>query len=198
MKEDSIKKVTGLMAILLPFVVVFAGLMSPYNNRNWWHSLSASYYNDSTATIFYLWLFIISILLLLNKGLIAKLQGISLWGILLFPAADPTIPIEGSTTGVFNLNLSTSDIIHSVSCFVLLALIYAQIILFMKSSNLKRVYKLLLSLITFSTIAIITENGLHAINYWDAHWTTIITESLLFIAVGYGYYIKGVEEEKGY
>ena len=159
MKEDSIKKVTGLLAILLPFVVVLAGLLSPYNNQNWWHSLSASYYNDSTAAIFYLSLFLISILLFLNKGIVAKIQGLCIWGILLFPAADPTIPIEGDTTGIFNLNLPVSDLVHSISCFLLLIFIYVQMVLFMKSSNFKRVYKILLALITFSTITILTENG---------------------------------------
>jgi hypothetical protein len=47
--NNTIKKITGVISMITPFIILFLGLLSfNENNAYWWHSLSASYYNKST------------------------------------------------------------------------------------------------------------------------------------------------------
>ncbi len=194
MTYAEIKRFTGIFAIATPFIIIITGLLNPsINNQNWWHSLSASYYNSFSATAFISSFFILSFLLSLNKEKLSKIASLLLILIIVFPCTDGTIPISKSYVGLFKLSPSFSGKIHSIialSLLIVMLIILVHTLILYKN---KKLYSMLLLLIISMTILIIIENILHSNGNWSLHWTTIFSETILFICFGTCFYSSGLE-----
>lgn len=197
MNDVTLKKATGIVATFTPFGILFAGLFSSCrNNLNWWHSLSASYYNIPTMAVFTSCFFLLAVLLILNKGILTKIVGILLFLIVIFPCADKTIPITQKYIGVLHLDLELSNTIHSLASFGALVCMAIEIIYFLYAYENKKVYLISILCIALATALIVIENICHNQGNWSLHWTTIITETTLFVSFGHSYYFNGSDVKK--
>lgn len=197
MNNTTIKKTTGLVAIFTPLIIILAGFISPFkNNENWWHSLSASYYNQSTVGAFICCFIVLSLLLIFNKEILSKIVGVLLTLVLVFPCMDKTIPVLKDCTGLLKIPSNISDNIHSIISLLALIFMISEVIYFLCKYQNKTIYIVSLILVLIATVIIVIENIYHNNGDWSLHWTTIFTESTLFISFGSCFYCSGLEDER--
>lgn len=190
MTNNSIKNTIGTLCICLPFLIIISGLLCPGENiENWWQSLSASYYNQNSF-MFVICFSALIVLLSVDKDICSNIIAIFMTIILLFPCADGTLVITQETVGVFGLSPSLSNKIHSLACLMSGVVVVIKDIVLIKQTK-RKLFIVLLTLMLASIAIIIYENILHSKGDWSFHWTTIFTETIIFISCGVMY--KNIE-----
>ena len=186
MANNNIKHAIGTVCIWFPFLIILSGFLYPEDNiTNWWQSLSASYYNQNSF-MFILCFFALIVLLFVDRDVFSTIMAALMTVILLFPCADATLTITQKEVGVFGLSPLLSDKIHSMACLGSGIAVIIKNILLIKQTK-RKLFIVLLSLIIVSMSIILYENILHTQNDWSFHWTTIFTETALFVCCGIMY-----------
>lgn len=190
MTKSSIKNAIGTVCMCLPFLIMISGFLYPGENiKNWWHSLSASYYNQNSF-MFIICFSALIVLLFADKDVCSNLMGVFMAIILLFPCADGTLVITQDEVGVFGLSPSLSDKIHSLACLLSGVTVVIKNAMLIKQTKRKLFIVLLVLILT--SIGIITyENILHSNGDWSFHWSTVFTETIIFVCCGVMY--KSIE-----
>ena len=133
-----IRNVAGLLGVVLPWLALFSAGISQHPSKEWWYSISATYYQTPALVAV---LAPASLVLLSYIGydkkdnVITSISGIFGLGIVLFPCKVSWIE-EGTRVGFFQLPIEVSNIFHSVFAalfFVFIA--YNSIFLFTKTSG---------------------------------------------------------------
>lgn len=190
MTKSSIKNAIGTVCICLPFLITLSGLLYPGENiKNWWQSLSASYYNQNSF-MFIICFSALIVLLFVDKDICSNIMAMFMAIILLFPCADGTLVITQDAVGVFGLSPSLSDKIHSLACLMAGVTVVIKDIMLIKQTK-RKLFIVLLELMLASIAVIIYENILHSNGDWSFHWTTLFTETIIFISCGVMY--KNIE-----
>lgn len=186
MTDNNIKKAIGTVCIWLPFLIIISGFLYPGENiENWWQSLSASYYNHNSF-MFILCFSSLIVLLFVDKDKYSNVMAAFMTIILLFPCADGTLNITQEKVGLFNLSPSLSDKIHSIACLCSGIAVTIKNISLIKQTK-RKLFILLLSLIIAAMAIIVYENILHSSGDWSFHWSTVFTETIIFVCCGIMY-----------
>lgn len=186
MTSNNIKKAIGTVCIWLPFLIIISGFLYPGENiENWWQSLSASYYNQNSF-MFIICFSALIVLLFVDKDLYSTIMAAFMTIILLFPCADGTLIITQEKVGLFGLRPSLSDKIHSIACLCSGVAVIIKNIMLIKQTKRKLFIVLLIFILAAITI-IIYENILHSAGDWSFHWTTVFTETVIFVCCGIMY-----------
>lgn len=190
MTNNNIKNAIGTVCIWLPFLIIISGFLYPGQNiENWWQSLSASYYNQNSF-MFIICFSALIVLLFVDRDIYSNIMAAFMTIILLFPCADGTLIITQEKVGLFSLSPSLSDKIHSIACLCAGVVVIIKNISLIKQTK-RKLFVLLLSLILASMVVIIYENILHSAGDWSFHWTTVFTETVIFVCCGVMY--KNIE-----
>lgn len=190
MTKSSIKNAIGTVCICLPFLITISGLLYPGENiKNWWQSLSASYYNHNSF-MFIICFSALIVLLFADKDVCSNIMGVLMAIILLFPCADGTLIITQDEVGVFGLSPSLSDKIHSLACSLSGVTVVIKDIVLIKQTK-RKLFIVLLVLMLASIAIIVYENILHTNGDWSFHWSTLFMETVIFISCGVMY--KSIE-----
>lgn len=190
MTNNSIKNAIGTVCICLPFLIIISGLLYPGENiNNWWQSLSASYYNQNSF-MFIICFSALIVLLVVDRDAYSNIMAALMAIILIFPCADGTLLIAQEEVGVFGLKPSLSDKIHSLACLLSGVVVVIKNITLIKQTK-RKLFMVLLALILASIATIAYENILHANGDWSFHWSTVFTETIIFVCCGIMY--KNIE-----
>ncbi len=181
-KVISLEKLNNLILFILvssltPLLLLY-GLFGN-NPSNWWHSISAAYYCN-TSEAFITMMAFISYFLIISKSPLYKLAGICIACITIFPTYESTLGFSiNYRVGIFQLPIKQSGDLHLFFNFLLLIII---LIILIKTVLESKDFRILLFLIPIlsSIIMIVIENCLHNKGNWSLHWTTIISEWVLF------------------
>lgn len=176
-----------LISFLTPSLLL-VGLLGN-NPTNWWQSISAAYYCN-TKQLYIVFMGSIAMFLLFFDNIIYNLSGLTIIGILLFPTYEEPLNIsKSSLVGIFKLPIEVSGTIHIIFNFILLLFIIALVIKTVKDS--KNYKLLLLALPIFcSVLLILIETCLHTQGNWSFHWSTIISEWMLFQTAGLIFFFR--------
>lgn len=186
MTDNKIKSAIGTVCIWLPFLIIISGFLYPNKNiENWWQSLSASYYNQNSF-MFIICFSALVVLLFVDKDHFSNIMAAFMTIILIFPCADGTLTIAQEKVGLFGLSPSLSDKIHSIACLCSGIAITIKNISLIKQTKRKLFIVLLLLILTAMSI-IFYENILHSTGDWSFHWTTVFTETVIFVCCGIMY-----------
>ena len=186
MTDNKIKSAIGTVCIWLPFLIIISGFLYPGQNiENWWQSLSASYYNQNSF-MFIICFSALIVLLFVDKDHFSNIMAAFMIIILMFPCADGTLVITQEKVGLFGLSPSLSDKIHSIACLCSGIAITIKNILLIKQTK-RKLFIILLLLILVSISIIFYENILHSTGDWSFHWTTVFTETIIFVCCGIMY-----------
>lgn len=194
-----IRNVCGLLGIILPWLALFsAGIVDPHPSKEWWYSISATYY-QSPALVGVL--APASIVLLCYIGYdkldnwITTLSGVFGLGIVLFPCKVDWV-WEYELVGFFQLPVFVSNILHSAcACIFFLLLAYNSFFLFTKTGKKpmtrkkmirNMVYKvcgagMLLFELVFGVLVLVDAPG----------YCTMIVEIILLHLFGISWLVKG-------
>ena len=194
-----IRNLCGLLGILLPWIALFAAAIAPHESKEWWWSISATYYLSPVALVGVLVPACIVMMSYIGynwvDNLVTTLNGIAGLGIVLFPCKVNWIP-DGTPVGFFQLPIELSSRIHMV-CAILFFLFAAFNTLFLftrhgstmteKKKLRNRIYRicgwgmlvLLALLIALSLI------------FGTPNWFVMIIEILLLHLFGFAWVVKG-------
>ena len=190
MTNNSIKNAIGTVCMCLPFLIVISGLLYPGENlNNWRQSLSASYYNQNSF-MFIICFSALIVLLVVDRDIYSNIMSALMAIILIFPCADGTLIITQDEVGVFGLSPSLSDKIHSLACLLSGVVVVIKDIVLIKKTK-RKLFMVLLALILASIAIIAYENVLHSNGDWSFHWSTLFTETIIFVCCGIMY--KNIE-----
>ena len=171
-----------ILSFLTPVTLV-GGLFGKYNPPNWWHSISAAYYCN-TKYLFIFLMSVISILLICEKDFIYTIAGVSTAGLLFFPTYEKTLGIsESLKVGILKMPLVDSGTVHIIFNTALLVCTLVLLIDYIIKSKAYLSLLLFLPIIVSMTLVII-ETKLHNGGNWSFHWSTIISEGILFQTSG--------------
>ena len=110
-----IRNLCGLLGIILPVLAIFSASIAAHPGKDWWWSLSATYY-QSPALVGVLVPACIVLISYIGyntaDNLITSAAGISGLGIVLFPCKVSWIP-DGTPVGFFQVPIEISHYIHA-------------------------------------------------------------------------------------
>ena len=196
-----IRNLCGLLGVILPWLALFsAGIaehVGPAAQKEWWWSISATYY-QSPALVGVLVPACIVLISYIGydwtDNLITSLAGIFGLGIVLFPCSvswmDPETPV-----GFFQLPMKTSNVIHTVcAALFFLAIAFNSLFQFTKHGETmterkklrNRIYRfcgygMLVLMVVFVVARLLKAPG----------WTVMVVEILLLHLFGFAWLVKG-------
>lgn len=197
-----LRKMLGILGIALPIMVTLFGLiggLSGDNKPGWWYSISATYYANS-GSIFIMLMGGVGLFLLTYGGsgygildtIINRLSGGLAIMIILFPCKVP----DQIKTGLLNLPIDISNIIHCISAGLFFGLLAFNILyLFTKGpinrdiDRQKRRRNNYFNLCGWGIVGFMILQGISI--FFPYPWLTIINESMMLLFFGTAWLIKG-------
>jgi len=188
------RNVLGGLGMLLPVISIIGGLFVRNKADSWWYSISVTYYITPALPVI---LGSCAIFLLCYRSydtidtIINILSGIFAFGVILFPCENP-YGIE--YVGFFQIPVTISAVIHSISAMLLFALLAYNIgWLFTRGNNTlnNKIYKIcafcMIAIMALFLIIVIA--GFFGFNY--PKWIVMIVEVLLLLLFGFAWLVKG-------
>ena len=126
------------------------------------------------------------VLLFVDKDKYSNVMAAFMTIILLFPCADGTLNITQEKVGLFSLSPSLSDKIHSIACLCSGIAVIIKNISIIKQTK-RKLFIILLLFILAAISIIFYENILHSSGDWSFHWSTVFTETVIFVCCGIMY-----------
>ena len=195
------RKVVGYITILLPVLPILFGFIGKNNPPNWWHSISATYHTNANGVMVSM-LAICGFTFCTYPGydyrdrIINSLSGISLFGIIFVPCADPNLEITGPI-GLFQLDASVSRWLHAVIALFLFITLFINIrFLFTKSSGEmtqgKKKRNLLYKITSYCIVPTSLIVLFAAFVFKSLpHWLVLVAEAIALIPCGIAWLVKG-------
>lgn len=187
-----IRNFLGTLGCLLPFLSIGGALFSPNKiYPDWWTSISITYYSSPVLIAV---LSAVSFFLILYRGYngwdtaVNTVAGISGLCVVCFPCEASWIDMN-TPVGLFWLPVNVTRWVHYSAAFLLfLMLALNSIFLFSKSSNQKKnlIYRICGGII----LGVLALFGLNAA-FFDIKWTVIVNETLMLLAFGVSWLVKG-------
>jgi hypothetical protein len=188
----------GILGIILPIVVILLGLLKEQSTPDWYYSISASFYTNA-GTVFTGLMVAVGLFLMCYQGynlldrIINIFSGIFAVCIAFFPMAHPLY----TSTGIFNLPINVSEILHVASAglfFILLG--YNIIFLFTKSGDKitdKKIVRNRIYTICGGAIwAVIALEIVFTVTGFNSKYpVTMINEAVMLWCFGFAWLIKG-------
>ena len=190
------RKMLAVMGFLLPLLATIPGFIGyDRNAKDFWHSISATYYATSrdfmVGTLFTFGCFLLVYLGYdLGDRLTCRFSGMMSFSILLFPCKTST---TGPTTGILNLPTDLSHVIHCI-CAGLLFASFAYMIgcRFTKSDGLQTTGKIKRNRVYVICAVIIVLGMVNQVitSMMGISWFTIINETIMLWAFSFAWAVK--------
>ena len=192
-----IRNLCGLLGIILPVLAIFSASIATHPGKDWWWSLSATYYQTPALV----GVLVPACIVLISyigyntaDNLITSIAGISGLGIVLFPCKVSWIA-DGTPVGFFQVPIEISHYIHA-GCAALFFFTIAinSIFQFTKSRNTmterkklrNKVYRFCgYSMLALEAVFIVTR-----VTPCPGYWAMIL-EILLLLLFGFAWLVKG-------
>ena len=196
-----IRNLCGLLGILLPWLALFSASLvehiGPEAQREWWWSISATYYQTPALVGVLVPACIVLISYIgydRTDNLITSLAGIFGLGIVLFPCnvnwMDPSTPV-----GFFQIPMKTSSSIHTAcACIFFLLIALNSILQFTKSGGeMTERKKLRNKIYRFCGYGMLVMMGLFVVAklFHAPGWTVMVVEIILLHLFGFAWLVKG-------
>lgn len=187
-----IRNFLGVLGCLLPLLCIIGASFSPNTiHHEWWTSISITYYSSPVLIGV---LSSVGFLLITYRGyniwdtIVNSLAGVFALGVVCFPCDCPWLD-ESELVGLFWLPISTSKWIHYSSAAMLFFMLAINSIwLFSKSNDEQKN-----SLYRVCGYIILIDLFIFALNAFFLHieWTVIVNESIMLLAFGISWIVKG-------
>lgn len=187
-----IRNFLGTLGCLLPFLSIGGALFSPNKiYPDWWTSISVTYYSSPVLIAV---LSAVSFFLILYRGYngwdtaVNTIAGIAGLCVVCFPCEASWIDMS-TPVGLFWLPVNVTRWVHYSAAFLLfLMLALNSIFLFSKGSNkIKNRIYITCGIVILAAFALFGINAL----FFDIKWTVIVNETIMLLAFGISWLVKG-------
>jgi len=192
-----IRNLCGLLGIILPWLALFSAGIAEHPSKDWWWSLSATYYL-SPALVGVLVPACIVLISYIGydtlDNFITSLAGTFGLGIVLFPCKVSWIP-EGTPVGFFQIPVEVSHIIH-VACSALFFITIAMNSIFQFTrtkgvfTDQKRIRNIIYRVCGYGMLALLAVLAILRLFKAPGYFSMII-EIVLLLLFGIAWLVKG-------